>query len=117
MKFLVDAQIPLKLALFLRWKGLDAIHTSELPDGNRTKDSVINRITLEERRILITKDSDFIESLFVSGKPYKLIYVVTGNITNRELLDLFSKNIDKIVGSIENGRLVELSTDRIVVRL
>jgi predicted nuclease of predicted toxin-antitoxin system len=117
MKFLIDAQIPNKLALFLRWKGFDALHTSELPEKNRTKDSEINRISIEEQRILISKDLDFIESLLISDKPYKLIYITTGNISNKQLMELFSKHMDQIIHAVENGRLIELSIDQIVIRL
>ena len=77
MKFLIDVQIPEKLALFLNEKGYDAIHTSELPDQNETIDRKINRISIEEKRVLITKDADFIESILISDKPYKLIYLST----------------------------------------
>lgn len=38
MRFLVDAQLPARLARFLNDAGHDALHTSELPDGNRTTD-------------------------------------------------------------------------------
>lgn len=41
MKFIVDAQLPKSLAYALREKGFDAIHTSELPDGNETTDAEI----------------------------------------------------------------------------
>jgi predicted nuclease of predicted toxin-antitoxin system len=32
MKFLVDAQLPVKLAQLLRQKGYNTIHTKELPE-------------------------------------------------------------------------------------
>ena len=38
MKFLLDTQLPKKLAEFLKWKGYDAIHTLDLPNKNRTTD-------------------------------------------------------------------------------
>nr|WP_092914036.1 DUF5615 family PIN-like protein [Hydrogenimonas thermophila] len=60
---------------------------------------------------------DFIESLLISNKPYKLIYVSTGNITNKELLELFSKNIENIVELIRQNRLIELTDKNIIVRL
>jgi predicted nuclease of predicted toxin-antitoxin system len=85
MRFLVDAQLPKKLSIFLKNLHYDSIHTLDLPDKNYTKDSQINQITLEQNRILISKDLDFIESMMISDKPYKLIYVSTGNITNRML--------------------------------
>ena len=36
MKFIVDAQLPRRLALRLTAAGQDAIHTLDLPKGNRT---------------------------------------------------------------------------------
>jgi len=35
MKFLVDAQLPRRLARWLQASGHDAIHTRDLPEGNR----------------------------------------------------------------------------------
>lgn len=42
MKFLVDAQLPRRLAGRLREAGHEAIHTLDLPLGNRTTDTLIN---------------------------------------------------------------------------
>jgi predicted nuclease of predicted toxin-antitoxin system len=44
MNFLVDAHLPRHLALLLREHGYDAIHTLDLPEGNRTTDKRINEI-------------------------------------------------------------------------
>lgn len=41
MKFLVDAQLPARLATFLGTAGLDAVHTSQLPSSNRSTDATI----------------------------------------------------------------------------
>ena len=38
VKFLVDAQLPLRLAEHLRSAGHDVLHTSELPLANKTPD-------------------------------------------------------------------------------
>lgn len=116
MKFIVDAHISKKLSEFLVWKGYDALHTVDLPNKNATKDSEINQLSLDEKRVLISKDLDFIESLLISNKPYKLIYITTGNISNKQLLELFGKNIEKIVELISQNRLVELSSENIVVK-
>jgi predicted nuclease of predicted toxin-antitoxin system len=88
MKFLVDAHLPKRLSQVLNNKGYDSIHTLDLPDRNKTKDSSINSISLNEQRIVISKDADFIESLLISNKPYKLLCIATGNISNKELLKL-----------------------------
>jgi len=116
MKFIVDAHIPKKLSLFLSWKGYDSIHTLDLPNKNWTKDSEINQISLDEKRVLISKDLDFIESLLISNKPYKLIYLSTGNITNKMLLEIFSKNIEQIVELVSRNRLIEITNDSIVLK-
>ena len=116
MKFILDAQLPRKLSDFLVWKGYNSIHTLDLPHKNRTKDSEINQLSVDEKRVLISKDLDFIESLLISDKPYKLIYLTTGNITNKALLELFSHNIDKIVEMIAENRLIEITEESIVIK-
>ena len=116
MKFLVDAHLPKKLSLLLQWKGYDSIHTLDLPNKNRTTDSQINQISVNEKRVFISKDLDFIESIILSNKPYKLISVVTGNISNKELLEIFSKNIDIIVEYLKNSKVVEITAKSIVVK-
>lgn len=42
MKFVVDAQLPTRLARALQAAGHDAVHTSQLPDGNRSTDRQIS---------------------------------------------------------------------------
>lgn len=91
LKFLIDTQLPPKLAKFLAEKGFDAIHTLKLPDKNRTDNEIINQISLREKRSVISKDVDFYDRDFRKLEPYKLIYLTTGNISNHELLNLFNK--------------------------
>src|SRR5437016_4650303 len=101
MKFIVDAQLPSSLAAFLRDKGFDVIHTSELPDGNDTTDAEINRLSLSEIRIVISKDGDFYDRFKAKKEPYKLLHVRTGNISNAKLIELFEKNIGTILRELE----------------
>lgn len=96
MKFLVDAQLPRRLALEIRARGHDVLHTLDLPDGNKTPNSQINAISVEEERIVITKDADFVNSFYVANRPYKLLLISTGNITNTELMELFLPQLDAI---------------------
>jgi predicted nuclease of predicted toxin-antitoxin system len=107
MKFLVDAQLPQRLARWLRAKGHDAVHTRELPGGNRTGDAVVNELSISEQRVVITKDEDFIDTFFLRHQPYKLLLVATGNISNRELERLFQDNLEDIVKLFETYDFVE----------
>jgi hypothetical protein len=38
--------------------------------GNNTPDKIINKISIEDKRILITKDSDFFQSFIIKNEPY-----------------------------------------------
>ncbi|QHV01265.1 DUF5615 family PIN-like protein [Synechocystis sp. CACIAM 05] len=115
MKFLVDAQLPVRLSHLLKSIGHDSIHTKELPLQNATPDAVINLISISEQRILITKDSDFWDSFYIQGQPYKLLLVTTGNISNKELEFIFIKNLEKIIELFTNYSLIEISRDAVIV--
>lgn len=39
MKFLIDAQLPRRMTSWLGGAACDAVHTLDLPDGNRTTDA------------------------------------------------------------------------------
>jgi predicted nuclease of predicted toxin-antitoxin system len=96
MRFLVDAQLPIRLARYLASAGHDSLHTSELPDGNRTTDRQVSDIADEQSRAVITKDRDFRDSHVLRGSPVRLLVVSTGNITNTVLISLFERHIDAI---------------------
>src|SRR5438132_8021544 len=97
MNFLIDAQLPRRLAGILTAAGHDAVHTLDLPNANRTTDAEINAISLQQNRVVITKDTDFVDSFLLSRKPYKLLLVSTGNISNNELEALFKPHIPRMV--------------------
>lgn len=114
MKFLIGAQLPKMLAAFFRKRGFDAIHTLELPSKNATGDLEINRISLLEQRIVISKDSDFYDSYSAKQEPYKLLYLTTRNIRNKDLVELFDKNFLLIIHSLQNGSVVEINQTAVV---
>ena len=90
------------------------VYTLELPDGNRTTDAQINALSIAQRRVVITKDADFIATLLLNKQPHKLLLVGTGNISNNELLLLFSKNIGGIATALDASDYVELTPSAIV---
>ncbi len=46
MKFLVDAQLPLRIYRWLKNQGYDSIHTQNLPLKNVTTDTQINNLSI-----------------------------------------------------------------------
>jgi predicted nuclease of predicted toxin-antitoxin system len=115
MTFLIDAQLPRRLAYWLRNAGYEAIHTLDLPGSNRTQDEQINRLSLEQQWIVITKDKDFVNSFLIRGQPDKLLLLATGNITNSELEKLFLNHFDEIASLFESHRFIELNRTMIVI--
>ena len=117
MKFLIDAQLPRRLATYLKQSGLEAIHTLELPEGNRTKDHTLVTMSLAEQAVLVTKDSDFVQSFLLKREPWKLLLVSTGNISNDELLRLFELNMTQITDAFSAFDFVELNRTNIICHL
>ncbi len=70
MRFLIDAQLPRRLAGQFRQASLEAVHTLDLPDGNRTTDRVINELSIKEQYVVVTKDADFVETFLLKREPW-----------------------------------------------
>ncbi|MBX7242062.1 MAG: DUF5615 family PIN-like protein [Bacteroidia bacterium] len=115
MKFLIDAHLPKSLANWLVSKGFDAIHTLDLPEKNLTTDVEIIRFSMENERIVVSKDSDFWEYFILNGQPHKLLLITTGNIINKELIQLFDNNLAQLVIFLTENKVVEISKDNIIV--
>jgi predicted nuclease of predicted toxin-antitoxin system len=115
VKFLIDAQLPGRLAEFLIQAGHDAVHTSELPDGNRSADRQIAQRADSDGRIVITKDGDFRDGHLLARSPRQLLVVATGNITNDALLELFELHLDAVAAALDQADLVELSQDTLTL--
>jgi len=116
VNFLVDAQLPRRLAHFLTAHGHDAIHTLDLPGGNTTRDREVARIADAADRVVITKDADFVVDHLASGSPARLLLIAVGNVSNGRLLELFERHLGLIVEAIDNATLAELHEDRVVTR-
>lgn len=114
MKFIVDAHLPRRLARLLQQAGHDAIHTLDLSLGNRTPDSVINLVSAQEQRVVVTKDSDFVDSFLLRQEPPKLLLVATGNIRNADLLAIFRANLEKIVEGFEWVDFIEINRTEVI---
>ena len=89
VKFLIDAQLPARLAEFLNQAGHDAVHTVELPDGNRSTDTQIAHSADTAGRVVVTMDRDFPDGHLLAQSPRQLLVVATGDITYNELVSLF----------------------------
>ena len=87
---------------------------SDLPAANRTQDGSIARLSVAEKRVVITKDADFVNSFLLHGQPYKLLLVSTGNISTPDLLDLFRRFLPQLTNLLTHHSYVELSRTLLV---
>ena len=115
MKFIVDAQLPRRVTRLLGQSGHDALYTLDLPEANRTSDTIILQIAARESRVVVTKDSNFVDSFLLDRKPEKLLLISTGNITNAELEAVLLPNLNAIATALVNNNFVELTQTALII--
>lgn len=117
MKFLLDVHLPISLSKFLdKQTGCSAIHVNQILQKWHTSDIAISSYADEHDLVVITKDSDFLNSHLIYKTPKKLIRVVLGNISNSELINLFEKYLLSLLPLYEQTEFyVEISKEQINV--
>jgi len=113
MKILIDAHLPESICEY--FVDCDCIHTKHLDNGNFTKDTFINELSMQEKRAVITKDSDFYYSFIASEKPYKLVLVKLGNMRLSGLKNYFKSNSENIKALLEKHSFIILESTKIRV--
>lgn len=114
MRLIIDAQLPFRLSQLLKEKGQDVIHTDDLPNKERTSDHEIRKIAQHEKRIVVTKDVDFLDSFYLQNNPERLLIITTGNIKNGKLFELVLNNLERIEELFNEYSLVELNNKEII---
>lgn len=106
MKFLIDAQLPPALCRWLRDRGHEAVHVSEI-DMIAASDVAIAARAEADGAVLISKDEDFI--LLRLPDRFALLWLRCGNATNRALVVWLEPRWSRIVALLGSGeRLVEV---------
>jgi predicted nuclease of predicted toxin-antitoxin system len=114
MIFYIDAHLPKSLCDLFISKGYNALHTSELPNGNATSDQELIQIA-GDHGVIITKDDDFYQSFLLFGRPKKLIHVKTGNLRLKETIELFTIIAPTIIQLLVQHDMLEVYADKLVV--
>lgn len=114
MKFLIDAQLPRRFAVWLTEAGHDALHTLDMPLKNRTPDQEIVARAMQDKRVVVSKDDDFVQAFLLNGGP-PLLLISTGNIANSELEKLMRANLSGIEAAFAAHRFVEITRDALVI--
>lgn len=110
--FLVDQQLPSRLASHLRDHGQDARHVKQYPGGTTLGDAEIAAIADREGRTVVTKDDDFRILHFTRKRPARLLTITCGNIATSGLLALHDQHFTELKAAIDRYRFVELHPAR-----
>lgn len=114
--FLIDQQLPERLATHFRSRGHDAHHVKEYPGGATLPDSEIAAIADIEGWMVVTKDDDFRLLHAARQTPRRLLIIACGNISTPDLLALVDANYDSLVSAVGKYRYVELHREGVFVR-
>jgi predicted nuclease of predicted toxin-antitoxin system len=108
MRFLVDAQLPPALAVYLVEAGHEAEHVNRIGMGAASDRDVWLRARATSA-VLVTKDIDFLELSRHRNRGPAIVWVRWGNITNAALKGRFSAILPELIGALEAGEdLVEV---------
>lgn len=84
MKFLVDANLPPGLAVWLQKQGHTAIHVSNQP-GLTADDMTVFAFARQQGLVIVTKDEDFAVLATLAADPPPVVWLRLGNATNAAL--------------------------------
>ena len=105
MRWLVDNQLPSALARFLIDAGHDALHVTEV--GLHTAhDHALWAWAARERRVLVSKDEDFVAIAHQTTASGQLVWVRLGNCRRAPLLAAFEQSIASVIEALETGQRV-----------
>jgi predicted nuclease of predicted toxin-antitoxin system len=107
-RFLIDAQLPPRLARVLTEMGHPSDHLEDV--GLRhAKDPAIWDYSLLNNTAIITKDDDFVERFRRQSGGPPIVWLRIGNASNRALLAWFLPAVPAVVKRLEAGdRFIEV---------
>jgi predicted nuclease of predicted toxin-antitoxin system len=107
--FLIDAQLPPGLAIFLTEHGHEATHVFDV-GLTRASDRDIWSHAAATGAVLITKDEDFVTMRALDDSGPAVIWIRIGNTTKRVLIGCFADNLQTILASLARGEtIIEIS--------
>lgn len=104
LRFLIDAQLPPRLAVWLRSRGHEADHVQDF-DLRASPDRWVVMQALKTGAIIITKDADF-SAASVLSQGCRVVWLRIGNAANRNLLKKLESAIAEIEKALEDGQTI-----------
>jgi predicted nuclease of predicted toxin-antitoxin system len=110
MKVLLDQNLPRRAVQIFGQLGIDAVHVSSVKLSGKP-DLDIWRFAADHDRVIITKDSDFIQIQdFANRRTVKVVHLRIGNTTNKFLFLWLRENWSRAQTLLDQGHnLIELA--------
>lgn len=117
MRFLLDENLSPRLVELLAAAGHDVVHVGSM-DLVSAPDPIILARAVDERRVLVTLDTDFGDLLARSQAEAPSIVLFRGNVTRRtdRHATLLLANLDTVAEDLEAGAVVVIGDGRLRVR-
>ncbi len=108
IRFLVDNQLPVALARWLRDKGHEAEHVLELGLA-QSPDPLIWRRAAETGAVIVSKDEDFAKLTILRPEAVRVLWLRIGNCRSKALLAALEGVWPEIMRELSGGaRLIEV---------
>jgi predicted nuclease of predicted toxin-antitoxin system len=109
VRFLIDAQLPPRLATRLVAAGHDARHVGDF-DMLRARDRAIWDKAIELEAAIISKDADFVTLRALRTSGPAIVWIRLGNVSRTVLIDRIERALPSIVNQIGRGERVIVVT-------
>jgi len=108
VKFLVDNQLPRRLAQYLQERGFDSRHVLDVGLATAS-DAEICEYAEKQQRVIVSKDEDFFYRARRPNSKISLLWVRLGNCRTRFLLATFDQLWPTVEARLKAGdRVVEI---------
>jgi predicted nuclease of predicted toxin-antitoxin system len=117
VRFLLDQNISPLVAEPLGRAGHDVVHARDL-DLSRAPDEVVLSAAAEDRRVLVSSDTDFGELLARADLSAPSLLLLRRQTQRRaaDLAALILLNLDAVASDLERGAVVVFDGDRLRIR-
>lgn len=102
MKFLIDANLPARLAQVFIEAGHDCVHMETLLP-RYSPDTKIAHIANDIDAVIVTRDADFVEFSRAGVVKVPVLLVRVGNLRRAALAATFRTRLSKIIAAIAAG--------------
>jgi predicted nuclease of predicted toxin-antitoxin system len=108
MKLLFDQNISFRITKKLQNYFSGCLHVSDCKMSD-CEDPEIWEYAKENDFVIVTFDSDFYDISIINGHPPKIIWIRTGNLATKEIVQLMIENQETINSFIEDDDFKEIS--------